>query len=242
MINLLKKIWRKICDFGLWIKKWWKHLTVGFISVAVAAEIQQSTINEISPEKLATKFEQAQQIKEKYSLNGAELVRVDIKNAEKDKYKNEPKDEIKITIGDNTPVAKTNLLGGKTSATTTEFTPSITLNRWNEVQFKLKPKGLENVATKEKTLSFSDDKILYGTPKMSWEMFDYAEGEGGYKYIWYLNEKPATNKVEFQISSEGLDFFYQPSLTQEYQNGYSEEFQKEIVVTETQVKDLEGNV
>ena len=40
----------------------------------------------------------------------------------------------------------------------------------------------------------------------------------------------------------GLDFFYQPPLTQEYQNGYSEEFQKEIAVSETQVKDLEGNV
>jgi hypothetical protein len=73
-------------------------------------------------------------------------------------------------------------------------------------------------------------------------MYDITDGEGGYKYIWYLNEKPATNKVEFQIESSGLDFFYQPPLTQEYQNGYSEEFQTEIVVSETQVKDLDGNV
>jgi len=50
--------------------------------------------------------------------------------------------------------------------------------------------------------------------KISFEMYEYTEGEGGYKFIWYLNEKPATNKVEFSLNTKGLDFFYQPPLTQ----------------------------
>src|SRR4030042_3248648 len=233
MINFFKKVWA-------WIKKQAKKLLIilGIISIVYAAD--DLTTNEISPEEVAIKFEQSQ-IKQNYTLDGVKLERKIIKNAELDKYKNEPKDEIKIETGSNEPVAVKGLLGGATGATTSEFTPSIKLTRWNEVNFKITPIGLDKVATKDKTLSFEGEKIKFGTPKMSFEMYETAE-EDGYKYIWYLNEKPATNKVEFQIETSGLDFFYQPPLTQEYQNGYSEEFQKEIVVSETQVKDLDGNV
>jgi len=243
MINFFIKLKRKICDAGLWFKKQAKKLLVilGIISVVYAAD--NLTINEISLEKVSTKYDQSVEIKNLYQRDGVKLERKITKNAELDKYKNEPKDEIKIEIGDNTPVEVKGLLGGATGATTSEFTPSIKLTRWNEVFFKITPIGLDKVATKDKTLSFEGNKIKYGTPKMSFEMYEATDTpEGGYKFIWYLNEKPATNKVEFAIESSGLDFFYQPPLTQEYQNGYSEEFQKEIVVSETQVKDLEGNV
>lgn len=177
-------------------------------------------------ETLQQKFDKApQEIKTKYSLVGASLVKNEIKNPELDKYKNEPKDEISVTIGSETA-----------------FKPDIELKRWNECSFKIKPKGLDLVAEKDKTLSFEGEKIKFKTPKMDFEMYDYTEGEGGYKYIWYLNEKPASNKIEFDIESSGLNFYRQSPLTEEYQNGYNEQFGKEIIVTETQVKDLDGNV
>lgn len=225
-----------------WLKETWKKVLVvlGMIGIVGGAGLTADlSTNEISVDKMTTKFEQATQIKADYTLDGAILKKTDIKNAELDKYKGEPKDEVSITIGDNTPVAKSSLLGGKTE--TKEFKPDIELKRWNEVSFKLKTdKLLKDVATKDKTLSFEGDKVKFGTPKMSFEMFQ-SDAEN-YKYIWYLNEKPTSNIVQFQIESSGLDFFYQPPLTQEYQNGYSQEFGKEIVVSETQVKDLDGNV
>jgi len=199
-------------------------IILGLITIVFAAD--DLTKNEVSLEKIQQKYEQAIELKDKYQLDGTSLIRKDIKNLELDAYKNEPKDEIKITIGDKDK---------------TEFVPDIELKRWNEISFKIKP-NLEGVATKDKDLTFEGEKIKFDTPKISFEMYEYTEGEGGYKFIWYLNEKPATNKVEFQIETSGLNFFRQPSLTEEYQNGYSEEFQKEIVVSETQVKDLEGNV
>ena len=199
-------------------KFWWQILAILGLGVALAAGVGMPAKNEVSLEKFTQKYEQASEIKVKYQMEGASLKRA---------VKDNPKDMVRVEIGDKD---------------STEFTPKIKFSRWDEVDFTLTPKGLDQVATKDKTLSFEGDKIKFGTPKISFEMYDYAEGEGGYKYIWYLNEKPLTNKVEFAIETSGLDFFYQPPLTQEYQNGYSEEFQKEIVVSETQVKDSDGNV
>jgi hypothetical protein len=196
----------------------------------------------ISKEIIQQKFQDATLLKSKYTLNDVTFFKTDIKNAELDKYKGEPKDEIKVEIGDNTPIVEKGLIGGSSEK---EFSPKIKLTRWNEVSFKLKPKGLDSVATKDKSLDFVGDKVEFKSPKMNVEMFEVpttTTDEGSYKYIWYLNEKPATNKVEFDIETSGLDFFYQPPLTEEFKNGYSEEFQKEIVVSETQVKDLDGNV
>jgi hypothetical protein len=188
--------------------------------------------------KLETKYNTATEIKAKYSLTDGTLERKIVKNAELDAYKHEPKDEIIVTIG-NKPDPE------KLGADVKNFEPSITLSRWSEVDFKITP-DISGVALKDRTLTFNQDKVIFDTPKVSYEMYDVAPNtenpEGAYKYVWYLNEAPATNKVSFRIETSGLDFFYQPPLTQEYQNGYSEEFQKDIIVSETQVKDLEGNV
>lgn len=176
------------------------------------------TKDEISKAKLTEKFNLATEIKSKYELKDSSLVKTEIKNAELDKYKGEPKDEVKITLGDSL----------------TEFTPVITLSRWNEVDFKLKPKDLELVASKDKVLSFDKDKIKFDTPKISFEMYE-ATTTDGYKYIWYLNEAPLTNKVEFQIESSDLDFFYQPPLN-------AENTDPNLTCTETQCKDADGNI
>jgi len=133
--------------------------------------------------------------------------------------KNDPKDRIEVKVG------------GKD-----EFKPKIEIQRWdNEVNFSVELKETE---TGNPTLNFEGEKIKWSKGNIDVEYYPY---EGGHKMVWFLKEKPATNKVEFTLQSKGLDFFYQPPLTQEFQNGYSEEFKEEIVVTETDVKDLEGN-
>ena len=189
-------------------------------------------VSDVSVAKLQEKYNASPEVRGKYTLDGASLVRNKIVNPEKDKYKNEPKDEIKVRIGN-----KSDLLGADA-----EFVPSIELTRWNEVSFKIEPITGQLGAIKNKQLSFEGEKIIYEDNQRKYEMSETTEEEGGYKMGWYLKEKPATNKVEFSLTAKGLDFFYQPPLTEEYQNGYSEEFKKEIVVSETQVKDLEGNV
>jgi hypothetical protein len=165
------------------------------------------------------------EITSKYSIVNNAFKLDKVVNAELDTYKNEPKDEINVEIGDSKQ---------------TEFYPQIKLMRWtNETNFSVRLKDTEY---EKATITTDKDKIIWDKDNIKIEFFDYAEGEGGHKMIWFLKEKPLTNKVEFSLQSKGLDFFRQPPLTEEYQNGYSEEFQKEIVVTETQVKDLEGNV
>lgn len=93
---------------------------------------QTANIGADNIQTIQEKFNAAAEIKTKYQLDRISLKRQIIKNAELDKYKNEPKDEIKITIGENT---SNELLG----ADTQEFIPSIELKRWNEVSFKIKP-------------------------------------------------------------------------------------------------------
>lgn len=95
-------------------------------------------------------------------------------------------------------------IGGKN-----RFEPNLNLSRWNEVGFELKP----NLGIGIKGLSLENGKIRYETSSVDYEMYDY---ENGYKYVWYLKQKPDTNVVSFQISSQGLDFFYQPPLDEEY--------------------------
>jgi len=178
-------------------------------------------VDEISKTKLTEKYALATEIKAKYSLDGTSLIKTEIKNPELDKYENEPKDEIKITLGDKDAL---------------EFTPKIKLERWSEVSFSLKPKGLELVADKD--LKFEGDKIKFDTPKISFEMYDVPAtetDEGSFKYIWYLNEPPATNRVEFDIEASGLDFFYQPPMTEEH-------LEEGQTADETHIYDSEGNV
>ena len=143
-----------------------------------------------------------QQIKDKYQISGQSLFYNKIVNSELDVYKGEPKDEIKITLG---------------SVNNAEFTPDIEIKRWNEVSFKLKPK-LSTVATKDKDLSFEGDKVKFKTPKEEMHFYDLpvseANPEGAYEIEWILNEKPLTNVVEFDIETQGVEYFYQPELTQ----------------------------
>jgi len=213
----MRKIFEKLKRTWAWCKRKWKQLLgalgIGAIGIALAVGVS-SAQSDVSLERMRGKYEQAMELKAKYQLNGASLTR---------EAKADPKDRIIVEIGDRNK---------------SEFTPEIKLSRWDEVSFKVIP-NLQGIAQKDKKLNFEGGKIKFETPKIEYLMYDT---KNGYVQDVILKEKPATNKVEFAIETSGLDFFYQSPLTEKFQNGYSEEFQKEIVVSETQVKDLEGNV
>jgi len=75
-----------------------------------------------------------------------------------------------------------------------DFKPQIKMMRWdNEVNYSVRLKN------------WNKDKI-------DLEFYDHEEG---FKFIWYLKEKPESNIVEFTLQSKGVDFYYQPELSQE---------------------------
>jgi len=228
-----------------WIKVKIKKVLIvlGFIGIATAATLTASDLNtnDVSIESLATKYQMATEIKAEYSLSNASLIKTEVKNQELDKYTGEFKDEVRVEIGEIKTIS-TPILGGLLGVENEQvIEPSISLSRWGETNLKIKP-NLSDVENKDKKIILNENKIRFETPKIDYDFYSFSEGEGGYKMVWFLKEKPESNIISFQIESQNLDFFYQPPLTQEYQNGYSEEWQKEIVVSETQVKDLEGNV
>jgi hypothetical protein len=101
-----------------------------------------------------------------------------------------------------------------------DFAPNLTINRWdNEVSMKLKPIGIDSIPVDDKKVSFEDNKVKFETPKIDYHLYDLpvseVNPEGAYEFEVILNEKPATNKVEFSIETQGLDFFYQPALNVE---------------------------
>ncbi len=220
----MNNIKQKLKNSWSWIKTNIKKtlIFIGILGVASAATlIANPQISDVALENMQAKYEESD-IKDKYEMKGASLVHRKIKNPELTKN-GKPKDEIEITIGEENE--------GK-------FMPNIKIKRWDEVWFKIKPR-LDGIDIDDMELEFDDNKIKFKTPEMEIEFEDFEEE---FKFIWYLNSKPDSNIVEFDIESDGVDFYYQPELTQKYQNGYSGEFQTEIVVSETQVKDLDGDV
>ncbi len=152
---------------------------------------------------LTDKYNQATEIKAKYQLDGATL---------KTTPKDDPKDRIEVWIGEKTD---TSVLGAETN-----LEPKLTIARWDsEVEFSIKPKDYDLVALKDKTFRFDKEKTIFETPKVDYKFYSYTDGEkGGYKMVWFLKEKPIDTsnfKLEFDIQSKGLDFFYQPELTQQ---------------------------
>jgi len=134
--------------------------------------------------------------------------------------------EITLPPGDRVEI------GDKDSA---DFKPCAKLNRWGtECSLVL------TIPTNEKILpAIQNQKIL-------WQGRDYGAeffaGTDGFKFNIILPEKPGTNIFPLDFGSDNLKFCYQPPLTEEFKEGWSEEFQRDILVTDTQVTDLDGNV
>jgi hypothetical protein len=189
---------------------------------------------DVSIENLQIKYDEATQIKAEYSLTEATFTKDKIINQELDLYKNEPKDEVRVEVGEKKVISTPILFGLFGAKEEQIIEPSMKLERWREVNFLIRP-DLSGVANKDKKFILDGNKIRFETPKIDYEFYDYLEGEGGYKMVWYLKEKPTSNKVEFTIQSENLDFFYQPALNVENTD-------PNLTCTETQCKDLEGNI
>ena len=93
--------------------------------------------------------------------------------------------------------------------------PEMTLGKWNdEVNIKISRKGTFS----EGNRALFSDKVKYENAKEEINVYPLdatAEmDEGGFEYEVILKEKPNTNVISMDIETQGLDFFYQPALTQ----------------------------
>jgi hypothetical protein len=159
MWNKIKQFFSKIWN---WIKTRIKKVLIalGFIGIATATTLTTSNLNtnDVSIESLTTKYQSATEIKSEYSLNNASLIKIDIKNPELDKYKNEPKDEVKVEIGEIKTIS-TPILGGLLGAKNEQvIEPTIKLTRWGEVNFQIKP--ILDAKVSERKMSFDKNKII----------------------------------------------------------------------------------
>lgn len=98
------------------------------------------------------------------------------------------------------------------------FYPQFKLKNWdNETNFSLRyiddlSGVVEKIGDTIKYIKEKEEVHFYEKPN-----FDEL---GGFEIEILLKEKPASNKIRFSIQSKGLNFFYQPELTQkEKDNG-----------------------
>jgi hypothetical protein len=122
----------------------------------------------------------------------------------------------------------------------TAFKADLTISTWDKkAEFKLTT--LTNIEEKSRLRTFLDSDTLSASNE-EWT-FQYKpiapkdgfNDKGGIDIFITAKEKPASNKIYFSYDSSTVTPYYQASLTEEYQNGWNNEFQCEISVTETQV-------
>src|SRR3990167_8406662 len=101
-----------------------------------------------------------------------------------------------------------------------DFYPQVKINRWgtsedtNEVNFSLR---LNEDDYSGATVETIGEVIKWSKGEREVHMYDKpdASDEGGFELEVVLKSKPALNVLEFTIQTKGLNFFYQPPLTQE---------------------------
>jgi hypothetical protein len=114
--------------------------------------------------------------------------------------KDNPKDRIEVEIGDSKDSSK--------------IYPQAKVMRWNnEVNLSVRYQGKE---ASEEVVSSKDDKVVWESAKEEVHIYEKPDvGEdGGLELEILLKEKPKSNVFEFSIQTKGLDFFYQPELTE----------------------------
>lgn len=104
-----------------------------------------------------------------------------------------PKDLIAIEVGDSKQP---------------DFYPQLKVMRWdNEVNFSAR---LVNEETAPK-VSKLGEKVKWEGEKVSADIYALEEG---HEFEVILKEKPKTNVVSFTIQDKGVEYFYQPELTE----------------------------
>lgn len=117
--------------------------------------------------------------------------------------KDDPSDKIDVEIGD--------------IKSAEDFLPQAKIRRWdNEVNASFRIKDDELLAA---TGEVVDGKIKFVGEKKEAHIYELEPNaqmqDGGLEFEIILKEKPATNKIEFTIETKGLDFFYQPEISDE---------------------------
>ena len=157
---------------------------IGFVVIGGVYAAIPDNVPSIAKEKMAMAYEQSS-IKAKYKMQNASFIMEAV-----------DENAMQTEIGDKTA---------------DKFTPEMTLRKWSdEVNFKIKYKHSE----KEKDLKFELDgeKIKLKGKKI--ETHFYEMDNENYEFEIILLEKPDTNIVSFDIGTKGLNFYYQPELTQ----------------------------
>jgi hypothetical protein len=115
--------------------------------------------------------------------------------------KDDWKDRIEVELGDSKQPDK--------------VYPQVKIMRWdNEVNFSARLKDFDNYE-----VTSDQEKIKLVNGKKEIHLYEIVPNEehpeGGFEFEIILKEKPLTNKIEFSLNTKGLDFFYQPELTEE---------------------------
>jgi hypothetical protein len=138
------------------------------------------------------------EIKDKYKLVNNSLRKI---------TKSDWKDRITTEIGD---------------VKQADFFPQIKIGRWgdsendNECNFSVR---LLDGETGNAKIETEGDKIKWAKGNKTARFYEIAPSEqypeGAFEFDIELKKKPKTNKIEFSLNTKGVDFFYQPALTQQ---------------------------
>lgn len=116
--------------------------------------------------------------------------------------KTDPKDKIQVEVGDSKQP---------------EFYPQVKLMRWdNDVNFSARL--VTDGATAE-AFGLSNDVVSWDKGATAANFYQLSPSEeypeGAYEFDITLKEKPKSNVISFTLQTKGLNYFYQPELTQE---------------------------
>jgi hypothetical protein len=95
-----------------------------------------------------------------------------------------------------------------------DFYPQLKLKRWgNEVNFSLR---LLDTLDGEAAVSVFGESVKWKKPHIEARFYAIGWGidNGSFEFEIQFPRRPASDQLRFSVQSKGLDFFYQPELTQ----------------------------
>ncbi len=127
-----------------------------------------------------------------------------------------------------------------------DFLPQLKIKRWdNECNFSVRlvddTPGVPIIDTEKEKIKYVKEKIEVHFYKTQ-ILMHRSTYINGYEFEVILKEKPATNMITYSIQTKGLRFVYQPPLTEEWLVGQVYKSRTISEVTETEIKDSEGNI
>ncbi len=154
----------------------------------------------------------------------------------KQEVKTDKRDELFVEIGDSKQP---------------DFKPQMKICRWgngdgtNECNVSIRLIEDKDEEKETPTIIAEDGKIKHIKSKRECHFYNIQNAEhpeGASEFEIILRSKPKTNVVQFSIVDKDVKYLHQPVLTEEYRSGFNSEYNTEVVVSETRVVDLEGNV